>query len=102
MAQGTRGEFFQSINQIDGTAYPEMITSFFEEFSVLYNIIGGYDNLQISKNYDQFSFSIHAPSPAIASEILMRASGDVINVYGRTFSISVQQQSPVDLIISIK
>ena len=101
MAQ-SRGEFFQAINQIETDKYPEMLTTFFEQFSVLYNIIGGYENLQVSKNADRFSFSIHTPSPVIASEILLRASGDVMQIYGRTFSISVTQVSPVDLNIEIK
>ena len=102
MKTGTRGDFFQSINAIGSEEYPTLMTGFFEQFSILYNIIGGYDNLQISKNADQFSFNIHTPSPEIATDILSRTSGEVIQVYDRTFSIYTSQIGPTDLSIQIR
>ena len=88
MKSGTRGDFFQSINQIDQEAYPGILNSFFEQFSILYNIIGGYENLQVSKSADQFTFDIVTPSPEIADDIMSRINGEVVQVYDKTFSIS--------------
>lgn len=102
MRQGTRGDFFQSINEINDEEYPKLMTCFFEQFSILYNIIGGYTDLNVYKTSGQFSFNINTPSPEIATEIFNKISGDAIQVYGRVYSISASMISPTVLNIQIK
>ena len=101
MKQGTRGDFFQSINSIEDDEFPKLMTCFFEQFSILYNIIGGYTDLQIYRTSGQFSFNINTPNPQIATDILNRISGDAIQVYGKVYNIYASQISPTVLNIQI-
>lgn len=100
MKQGTRGDFFSSVVN-DPNEYPDIVTSFFEEFSVLYNIIGNYDNLKVFRNNSQMSFDIHTPSPAIADEICGKVDGEVVQVYDRTFTVYAYRTGVSDISIKI-
>ena len=102
MDNRTRSDFFQSVKAADQD-YPVMLTHFFDQFSVLYNIIGRYDNLMVSKDPSQnFTFTITAPNLGTAQRIVEDiAYNSSMTIYDRTFMIQVQQLSDLVLKITI-
>ena len=99
-SSGTRGEFFTSIID-DQDQYPALLTTFFDQFSILYNVIGEYNDITVSKDTNSMSFAIHAPSQDVADGIERRIQGDPVMVYNHQFSLHVARTGPTDLIIDI-
>ena len=100
-SSGTRGEFFTEVIN-DQDQYPVLLTSFFDQFTILYNIIGEYENLSVSKDMNNMSFTIHTPSPEVTDSIVNRVQGEVVQVYNHIFTVSISRIGPTDLIIYIK
>ena len=90
-----RIEFFQSVDQ-KNRAYDSVITSLFDQFSALYDIVAQYDSISISnsteKNRVQFDISSE-PSKIDYIYNQINNGNKLMVVYGNLFEISTDKMS---------
>ena len=91
-----RIEFFQSVDQMN-RAYDSVITSLFDQFSALYDIVAQYDSIKVvnttEKNKVQFDISCNesAKTDYILNQI--KSKGNIIYLYGNIFEITADKKS---------
>lgn len=91
-----RIEFFQSVDQ--NRQFDSAITSLFDQFSALYNLVGQYDAIKVvnntEKNKVQFMLTCSDPKKAdfIINQILN--SEKHIDLYGRSFDVGIIKKQP--------
>lgn len=98
-----RIEFFQSVDQMN-RAYDSVITSLFDQFSALYDIVAQYDSIRVSntteKNRVQFDISCSESSKIDYIFNQINGKDKIMYVYGNIFEISTNKIS--DNILQIR
>ena len=98
-----RLEFFQSVEM--SNPYMDILTNFFDQFSILYNIIGVYGGVKISQTGNTLTnidFSIYTISLDITNMIESRIqSYNIMNIYGGSYRVNSFRVNDTELHLSI-
>ena len=101
---GNRIEFFQSVEQ-NNEDYASIITSLFDQFSLLYNLVGNYESVKVTNTTslsnaqflitctDEIQFKM------IFNNILSK--GSYTELYGRIFKVTANQKSKTSFILEL-
>ena len=101
---GNRIEFFQSVEQ-NNEDYASIITSLFDQFSLLYNLVGNYESVKVTNTTslsnaqflitctDEIQFKM------IFNNILSK--GSYTELYGRIFKVTATQKSKTSFILEL-
>ncbi len=95
---GNRIQFFQSVDQKD-KEYDSVITSLFEQFSALYDIVGTFDNVQvINQTEKEVVFEVISTNKEDIDIILERvASRPNVVIYEQSFFIHAIKNTDLDI-----
>lgn len=98
-----RIEFFQSVDQ-KNKPYDSVITSLFDQFSALYDIVAqyGYDKIINNTDKNKVQFDITCSDTSEVNNILSQINnkGKQILVYGNLFTVYANKKS--DTVVQIK
>lgn len=90
------------INKFDQTAIFDVMTKFFDEIMVLYNLIGERDinNIELDNN-SVASFVVNTFSIDCAARIYSDLNGTSFNVYGSSYDIHVATSNSESVVVVI-
>ena len=99
-----RAEFFKSVEQnVDD--YPSVITSLFDQFSLLYNLVGQYQSVNISNGstYNKVQFMINCKDEDQFNMIFNNiiSKGNYTELYGRIFFVNPIKKSPTSFLLQL-
>lgn len=90
-----RIQFFQSIEQ-NNEDYASIITSLFDQFSLLYNLVGNYESVTIlnTSTRSRAEFEIHCKDEEQVKIIFdnIISKGSYTELYGRIFKVTVSKK----------
>ena len=93
--------FFQAVDT-GGKEYDSMITSLFEQFSALYDIVGAFDDVQVkNKTNKQVIFEVQTPKEEERALILNKvASRPNVVIYEQSFFINATKNKNLGIEIT--
>ena len=102
--QINRIDFFKSVEQ-NNEDYASIITSLFDQFSLLYNLVGKYEAVSVRNNstYTKVEFDVTCSSEdqlkLIFNNILSK--GNYTELYGRIFLVEAKQKDSTTFILRL-
>ena len=99
-----RIQFFQSIEQ-NNEDYASIITSLFDQFSLLYNLVGNYESVTIlnTSTRSKAEFEIHCKDEDQVKMIFdnIISKGSYTELYGRIFRVTAIQRGKEIILIQL-
>ena len=102
--QKDRAEFFKSVEQ-NMEDYPLILTSLFDQFSLLYNLVGNYKSVKVANEstHTKVQFIVDCKDEdqlnMIFNNILCK--GNYTELYGRIFQVKSTKKSPTSFVLQL-